>query len=867
MHHAIALASLAFWGPIVLALIRFLGPRRGAAIGLLGGFLLLPRSPMAGWSVLGVLSLDKRTIPGLAALLGVALFDHRRLIRFRFKAVDLAAIGFVLVPLLARLGGGSGPIAGSVAQSWIHLVEWGLPYLIGRLYFANGEGPRSLGTAVAVAGFLTIPLVAFEAILGPDWYLAGRVYGIGSHELMTTRLGGWRPETLLSNGLELAEWMALAASLATWMWICSGWKPAPLPTWLPAPALVLASLAVRGVYGYAVLGIGLAATGATRLVRIRLFLMVLSLVPPAYLAARISGLWGGGQLVGLARAAGRESTTASRIAAEGENVAAAKDRGLLFGEGGRYHDWAADGRWLATLRGSGLVGVAFQYAAILGPGALLIWRRKGPPAATSPEMGLALFAILHAIDSLHNTSLIVPVPLLCGALAGASAVGSDRPGGARFGPVRAGAGAGHATYRVGGLGAAPAEPAGDLGPVATVLAIACLLYVFGHAPVTGHEGVKFAGGLGSALLFAGSGAAAGSLRSSPARSAALGLAFAALGVSFNLALHPSTRPTWSSDILQGMALSGVAVALARPRGGIGVGVGGFGVLAAAGASWWAFGVAWRPFSGSQYLFFSGDSALSPFPVAPWVTLAALGAILARTSTARASAMAAAFAGATALAWAGGWASGPPSKIPMNPTYALLGAAVASAAFAGSGPIRRWAWSREASDWLGRRWLAFFYIHLAVALGLGRAGLVRPWACWTATAAISIAATWIVSAASDRVRGAFRRPASWVVLASVILAVGLIPGIPPMVVQAIAGGAGLLFATRSGELASLILGSTAEPPEALGPEAATDRARHLAKLALIVVVLGAPELLDRLPPPIGTGSRPGGPSPVLATPSR
>jgi hypothetical protein len=846
----IALGVLAAWGPIVLAVFRAAGPRMGSLVGLLGGFLLLPRSPMAGWMESGPLVLDKRTIPGLAVALGIALFDRRSLTRLRAAWVDLPALAFVLVPLLSGLAHAPGALVGSINQTWIHLLEWGVPYAVGRLYFVEGDGPKRLGTAVAVAGLLYVPVVAFEAILGPSWYLAGMFYGINYFEGMVSRQGGWRPETLLSNGLELAEWMALAATLATWMWVCARWRPRPIPSWLPAPILIAASLAARGVYGDAVLAIGLLSTALTRVTASRIVLMALTLVPPAYLSARISEAWDGRVLVELARKAGNASTTGMRIDGEDRFIAETKQQGLLLGSGGRYPDWGADGRWIATLRASGVVGVLAQYAALLGPAAFLIWRRSGRPPALSSELGLALFVLLHAIDSLHNTALIVPAPLLCGALAGA-ALSVRNPGG---GHATYRVGGGHATYRVGDVASSRATV--DDRRLLAFPAVACLLYVFGHAPVAGLEASKFVGGLGAAVLFASVGAA---VASAPARAlgrvAGFALAFAALGVSFNLALHPSTRPVFSADILQGLALSGLIAAGWRAL--VGTGRMGYLALVAPSLAYWVAGSAWPAFPGSQYFYASGAGEASLFPVIPWLALTALGAWLAGSTSSVAGILAAGFAAATALAWWAGPPLGPALKFPMNPTYALASASAASLALAVVTLAMRWRWSRGAATWLGERWLLFFYLHFAVADGLARLGLTQPLVCWPALLALSVAATWLVSEATSRVRSVFQKSLTWLILGASTLAVGLAPGLPAAAVLGLAGVLGILFASRWDELATLALGRpVAARPSSTAPVSLG--VRYGLRLALVAAILIAPEVARRLPAPIGSRGSSGSP---------
>jgi hypothetical protein len=150
---------------------------------------------------------------------------------------------------------------------------------------------------------------------------------------------------------------------------------------------------------------------------------------------------------------------------------------------------------------------------------------------------------------------------------------------------------------------------------------------------------------------------------------------------------------------------------------IGGGPQAFAGLAALSASWWAFGSSLSAFPGSQYLYASEGDGLSLFPVLPWLTLTALGAILVQISATRCAALAVGFGISAALGWGQGSPFGLPVKFPLNPTYAMIGASLASAAFALSGPSIRWRPIRMAEEWLGRRWLVFFYVHLGVAAGL------------------------------------------------------------------------------------------------------------------------------------------------------
>lgn len=417
---------------------------------------------------------------------------------------------------------------------------------------------------------------------------------------------------------------------------------------------------------------------------------------------------------------------------------------------------------------------------------------------------------------------------------------------------------GHATYRVGQFDSKPVRRRVESREtVLFVLAVACVLYVFGHARVEGQEPAKFIGGLGSALLFGSVGAVvAGSPRRSLARSLAFGLAFGVLGITFNLAMHPTTRPFWSADILQGMALSGMVLAVWRRL--TGGGAWAYAGLVALASIWWVVEPFARAWPGSQYLFATGSGVLSLFPVLPWLTLAALGAWLVEVSVVSRLTIALVLA----ILAAQGWSLGP-VKFPLNPIYALAGGSLASAVFALAEFAHRSVGVRVATDWLGGRWLIFFYLHLGIAPVLERFGMVGPVVGWSSLALVAIAATWVVAEILYRLRGPFAWPVTWAVLLVGLVAVGFTPGLPGFVIVGLAGGIGLLFASRYDDLADLILGPTLDD---LSPASRLSDGwlRYLARVALVVALLIAPEAVSRLPKPFGQASRPEPRPPISAT---
>jgi len=439
-------AALGAWIPATMILFRAIGPRKAAPIALFGAFLLLPRE-ITPYLYLGPFPINKNTVSGLALLAGVLVSDPRTLLRARPSPLDVPMILFVVLPLASLAANGFADYPISIDHVSRNLAGWALPYLIGRLYFADREGPRRLAVAITLAGLASLPIFGFEMAMGPRWYLAGLVYGIAPYENMVSRLGGWRPEGYLDSGLEVATWLALSATAAAWLWLRGGWRSRKVAAWAPALVLSLATIATRGVYGYANIAIGMATVGIGHFARTRVALILLAAVPPAYVVSRITGVWDGSAMTSLAARAGRGDTVAYRLGAEAAYMKKVADHNLAFGFGGtesaifdfwsQRHLWP-DGWWIHQLRAGGVVGLtAFWLASFLIPAALGIALPAGRTGGATPgamARGLSLLLLLHALDSVHNMNALTQTPLIGGSLVGlflarrSARVDQDEPG-------------------------------------------------------------------------------------------------------------------------------------------------------------------------------------------------------------------------------------------------------------------------------------------------------------------------------------------------------------------------------------------------------------------------------------------------------
>ncbi len=124
--------------PIILALCRLLGPARATPYAILGAYLLMPSYGVDDNPTVWF-TFNKLTAPGAALLAGVLLFDRGALLRFRPRWVDLPMLACIVAPLLSLAARPSIDIRGAVDNCWMTLTTFGVPYLLGRLYFADRE--------------------------------------------------------------------------------------------------------------------------------------------------------------------------------------------------------------------------------------------------------------------------------------------------------------------------------------------------------------------------------------------------------------------------------------------------------------------------------------------------------------------------------------------------------------------------------------------------------------------------------------------------------------------------------------------------------------------------------------------------------
>jgi hypothetical protein len=407
------------WVPVVLALFCAMPPRRAVIVAYLGAWLFLP---MAAYKpVDGLPEYTKTSATCVGVLLAAAIFDGSRLVSFRPRWFDLPMLVWCLCPFASSLYNDLGVHDGITAAMY-QTVDWGLPYLIGRVYFNDLQSIHELAIGLFIGGLVYVPLCLWEIKMSPQ--LHNMVYGYYQHGFAQTyRFGGWRPMVFMQHGLMVGMWMCMTGLIGMWLW----WtgcirRLGPLPAGPAAAVLLGTAVLCKSTGALVLLAAGLVAMAALKLARLRVAFLALAMVAPLYVGVRASGLWDGQSLLTLSGDVDKDRAASLNVRMINESAMAAHAmQQPVFGWGGwgrnRIHDMTGkdvsitDGFWIITFGTTGLVGVVSFLTVFLLPALWLAahvspdqWRH--PPLA--PLAVFAIVGILFTIDCLPN-AMINPI--------------------------------------------------------------------------------------------------------------------------------------------------------------------------------------------------------------------------------------------------------------------------------------------------------------------------------------------------------------------------------------------------------------------------------------------------------------------------
>jgi tetratricopeptide (TPR) repeat protein len=399
------------WIPFCLGVFMAMPAQRAVVVCTIGAWILLP--PIA-IDTPGLPPYDKLAAGVAGITLATLLFEPHRLIAFRPRWLDLPILIWSLCPIVSSLSNDLGLYDGlSTARG--NFIAWGLPFLIGRLYFGDREGMRELMIGIVIGGLLCVLPCLYEIRMSP--VLASQVYGLGHYE--GTRMGGFRPILFFSVGLELGMWMTAVCLSVLWLWksgTLTRIGAYPVGT-LIVPTLLVTTLLCRSTGALFLLMVGFLALWLSTRFQAKLFLWVLILLPPIYYAVRIPDLWSGQEVASLVKTYfDEERGTSFDFRMNMENVLAARAMEQpIWGWGGWGRNRAVshangmeavpDGMWIIWLGVYGFVGLA-SWTLLYLTGPILFAARYPVRSWATREVGpLAAAAALLCIylcDCLMN---------------------------------------------------------------------------------------------------------------------------------------------------------------------------------------------------------------------------------------------------------------------------------------------------------------------------------------------------------------------------------------------------------------------------------------------------------------------------------
>jgi hypothetical protein len=221
------LIYIILWGAIAFA-IYALAPRLYAMwIVLIGGWLLLPPaiyleagdlSIFPYWIIGSALPSDilvtKAWLAPAITIVGSMIFDRARWFQFRYHWTDFAILAFCLWPTAQSAFVKASDPSGLLSSLYLAGV-WGLPWLLGRLYFRDRNDARAFTGVLTLATLTMLPLMIIEGVSTVRIH----TFLFGANPFVFDGVGryiGFRPQLLFENGNQYGIWCAGATVAAFW---------------------------------------------------------------------------------------------------------------------------------------------------------------------------------------------------------------------------------------------------------------------------------------------------------------------------------------------------------------------------------------------------------------------------------------------------------------------------------------------------------------------------------------------------------------------------------------------------------------------------------------------------------------------------
>jgi hypothetical protein len=357
-------------------------------------------------------------------LLGWLVCDRGRIRHIRWNRWDLPAIILGVYPAVVCLLVGQS-VKDAFSALRFSMLQWTVPYCIGRLYLFDAAGCRRVIVALAIGALVYVPFCLLELRIAPQLHYM--VYGFQQHSfLQVTRSWGYRPMVFMQHGLAVALFMWLGVLSLFWMLRSRVWPSDAAATVLhrfsELMVLLLGGTAVLcKSFGATVLGIaGIGTLFVSEKLRLNILWIALIVILPIYMTGRIAG-WLRADTVIAAMGGRFEQDRADsfefRIINEEKFMSAMSGLRRWTGMGNdpaiRPMDHNAqpliiDGQWMIEYFNNGVIGVVALAALFLLPAVRFLWQH--PPEgwatpAVAPAAVAAMASVLLAIDCIPNAML------------------------------------------------------------------------------------------------------------------------------------------------------------------------------------------------------------------------------------------------------------------------------------------------------------------------------------------------------------------------------------------------------------------------------------------------------------------------------
>ena len=410
------------WPIVAISLFLILRPRRAVIVGYIGGWLFLPIT--AGYEIPGLPDYTKVVASIIGVAIGILLFDGKRFESFKLNGIDIPIIIFCLWGATSSLSTGKG--AWDACSTILeNSIQWGFPYVVGRIYFRDLESFRDLALGIVIGGLVYVPLCLIEVRMSPQLHIW--LYGYHQHQFaQSIRFGGYRPTVFMHHGLAVAMWMVNATVLAIWMQANGTLRRYPmLLTAGVSATLLVTTVLCKSTGALTLMMVGLAAVFAANLLQKPWPLLLLMMISPLWMTGRTLDLINGQIVYDLFSLLSEERAQSFQMRLDQEEeIRQIALKTPVFG-GSRWWPNGADQLWLIYFRNFGIVGIATFTAIFLVPGWVLLRRIPFKQLCLpewAPVTGMILIIVLYTIDNLLN-GLVNPIfTVVAGALSSACAV-------------------------------------------------------------------------------------------------------------------------------------------------------------------------------------------------------------------------------------------------------------------------------------------------------------------------------------------------------------------------------------------------------------------------------------------------------------